>query len=647
MMAGVIFSFAWAPPAKAELIPSNRVQIRMEGFSLSGAYSEVAGQPTGAGKFKNGNVGDFPEGSCVPTLVRVTNNDEVAGEIELTPLFDYSSGGSYGILGFEQITTGLGNPHGDADDLNDFGFSGSDFSGASSFSTDDGNTVSANVSGPYSGQSGTDAPTPADASRHYSVMLQNVPSKATVYVLFCARLDLDASQYGGGAQLSVRTVEDGAENVPIQVSKLLVLPKLTLTKIVEGGTATADQWSFHISPAINGVSDFPIADGEDTVVIDNIEPDGTYAITESGPSDYQFKSGSGENCVFDGSAATTTLYAAKPQVTATCVFTNEYIEPVVMPKLTVTKVVVNDDGGTAVVSDFALFVGSTSVTSSEENSFAIGTYAVTETGSNVYAASFSGDCDGEGNITLEEGDIKTCTITNDDIAAVATGTADLSVVKSASPSTVQTGTSLDYLITLTNIGPDPASNAEVADILPASFIYVSSTASQGSYDSTTGIWSIGSMAVDATATLMINVTVTAAAGLYVNTATATALEYDPVHENDVASASVTVTAANNGGGTGGGGSTGGGTPTYIYTNTGGGGGLSSTSGGGATGFAPPAPIPQVLGVTDEAVVVEPAPAAPEPKVLGATDELPRTGAEPWMMLAGLGIVLGMVRRKIQ
>jgi uncharacterized repeat protein (TIGR01451 family) len=747
VMAGVIIGLGWAPAAKADPIPSNRVQIRMDGLSLSGAYSEVAGQPTGVGQFKNGNVGDYPEGSCVPIVLRVTNNDDVAGEIELTPYFDHSSGGSKGILSFELITTGLSNPYGDADDLNDFGFTGSDFSAASSFSADDGSSVGASVSGPYAGQAGSDAPAAGDAVRHYNVMLQSVPSKTTVYVLFCARLDLDASQYGGGSQLSVRTVEGGAENVPIQVSKLLVLPKLTLTKVVEGGTATADEWSFHVSPAINGVSDFPIADGLDTVVIDNIEPDGVYSITEFGPAGYQFKSGSGENCVFDGSTASTTLYAAKPQVTATCVFTNEYVTPVVLPKLTVTKVVVNDDGGAAVVADFTLFVGGMSVTSSEENVFATGTYAVTETGTSGYAATFSGDCDSTGQVTLAEGDIKSCTITNDDVdssggfvattgtlvvfklidsayggellpgdftlavsgttptpatfagsssgtavvlgagaysvsetnagdyvpsygegcaGTIAAGqtvncivtnrfspntttTADLSIVKTANASSIQTGTILDYLITLTNIGPDPATNAVVTDILPAGFIYQSSVASQGSYDSSSGAWTIGAMAVNATATLSIRVAVTAAAGLYVNTATATALEYDPVHENNVASASVTVQSANNGGGGntgGGGGSTGGGTPTYIYTSTGGG-GLSSTSGGGATGFAPPAPIPQVLGVTDEAVVVEPAPAAPEPKVLGATDELPRTGAEPWFILVALGVAMGLVRRKIQ
>ncbi len=223
-----------------------------------------------------------------------------------------------------------------------------------------------------------------------------------------------------------------------------------------------------------------------------------------------------------------------------------------------------------------------------------------------------------------------------------TKSADLSLTKSASASSIQSGTSLDYLIGLTNIGPDPATNAEVSDVLPAGFVYQSSVASQGSYSSSTGIWSIGPMAVNATATLSIKVTVTAAAGLYVNTATATALEYDPVHANNVASQSVSVVQS-------GGQNSGGGTVTYTYTNPGGG-GLSAGSGGGATGFAPvvapPAlPAPQVLGATDEAAPVEPVAAPPEPKVLGATDELPRTGTPAWLLLAAVAGVAVALRRE--
>lgn len=84
--------------------------------------------------------------------------------------------------------------------------------------------------------------------------------------------------------------------------------------------------------------------------------------------------------------------------------------------LTVTKVVVNDNGGTKVVSDFPLMVDDTAVTSGESNQFAEGSYTVSETGDSHYATTYSGACDGTPNVTVTNGQSATCTITNDDIA---------------------------------------------------------------------------------------------------------------------------------------------------------------------------------------------------------------------------------------
>lgn len=104
-------------------------------------------------------------------------------------------------------------------------------------------------------------------------------------------------------------------------------------------------------------------------------------------------------------------------------------------KLTVVKVVTNDNGGNNIVADFNLFVDdgfvSTNVSSGVEATLPVGTYGVSETGVSGYVASFSGDCDSEGNITLNPGDDKICTITNNDLSPnitlikVVTGTPPL------------------------------------------------------------------------------------------------------------------------------------------------------------------------------------------------------------------------------
>ncbi|MGH8991987.1 MAG: hypothetical protein ACRDZ7_10750 [Acidimicrobiia bacterium] len=87
-------------------------------------------------------------------------------------------------------------------------------------------------------------------------------------------------------------------------------------------------------------------------------------------------------------------------------------EPPVPASLTVTKVV---SGGSAVVGDFDLFVDQTQVTSGQANEFAAGSYIVSEGDHDGYVSTISGDCAAGGSITLSEGEVAACTITNDDI----------------------------------------------------------------------------------------------------------------------------------------------------------------------------------------------------------------------------------------
>lgn len=91
--------------------------------------------------------------------------------------------------------------------------------------------------------------------------------------------------------------------------------------------------------------------------------------------------------------------------------------------LTVTKVVTNDNGGNNVIGDFQLFVFNsiaTPVTSGVPTNLIADTYTVTESGISGYQATFSGDCDANGVVTLNPGDVKSCTITNNDIPAAIT-----------------------------------------------------------------------------------------------------------------------------------------------------------------------------------------------------------------------------------
>jgi len=125
--------------------------------------------------------------------------------------------------------------------------------------------------------------------------------------------------------------------------------------------------------------------------------------------------------------------------------------------------------------------------------------------------------------------------------------ADLSVTKTVNNATPNLGQSVIFTVSVTNNGPNAATNVAVSDTLPAGMTFVSSNPSQGTYNSGTGSWSVGSLAVSQTATLQITATVTSV-GAKTNTAQVSASDqFDPdstpgnsiATEDDQASAQLT------------------------------------------------------------------------------------------------------------
>lgn len=84
--------------------------------------------------------------------------------------------------------------------------------------------------------------------------------------------------------------------------------------------------------------------------------------------------------------------------------------------------------------------------------------------------------------------------------------ANLSLDKSVSDPTPLVATDITFTIDVTNSGPDAATNVEVTDVIPSGFAYVSDD-SAGAYDSNTGVWTVGNLAINQTASLTITVTV--------------------------------------------------------------------------------------------------------------------------------------------
>lgn len=103
-----------------------------------------------------------------------------------------------------------------------------------------------------------------------------------------------------------------------------------------------------------------------------------------------------------------------------------------------------------------------------------------------------------------------------DLATSPGRTANLRVSKTAN--NVTPGKSVSFTVTVTNGGPDTATDVRILDALPGGLTFVSATPSQGTYLSAgagvlpactaTGMWCVGTLNNGASATLTINATVT-------------------------------------------------------------------------------------------------------------------------------------------
>jgi uncharacterized repeat protein (TIGR01451 family) len=122
--------------------------------------------------------------------------------------------------------------------------------------------------------------------------------------------------------------------------------------------------------------------------------------------------------------------------------------------------------------------------------------------------------------------------------------ADLALAKRVNIPTPNVGDTVTFTVTLSNSGPSNATNVTMQDLLPAGLTFVSASPSQGNYNSGSGVWTLGTVANGASATLQLLASVASP-----NPATNTASishsdQFDPNTGNNTATATVTPQAAN-------------------------------------------------------------------------------------------------------
>jgi uncharacterized repeat protein (TIGR01451 family) len=114
---------------------------------------------------------------------------------------------------------------------------------------------------------------------------------------------------------------------------------------------------------------------------------------------------------------------------------------------------------------------------------------------------------------------------------------DLEITKDVAPIAPEPGDNVTYTIVVHNYGPGFATGVEVTESMPTEIIScetVDPTPTQGSYDSGTGVWSVGAMAPDTSATLILECQVDPQAdtGQVINEVTVTADQADGIPANN-------------------------------------------------------------------------------------------------------------------
>jgi SdrD B-like domain/Prealbumin-like fold domain len=171
----------------------------------------------------------------------------------------------------------------------------------------------------------------------------------------------------------------------------LIVKKIVIND--NGGTADAEDFLFSVN-AGNTVS-FE-EDGQNDLSVNA----GTYSIVEPVVSGYTTTYDNCSNLQIPNGG------------TVTCTITNDDQQAYI----TMVKVVINDNGGNAQPDDFDLTLEGNAVSSGVQVAVNPGTYTSAETLVTGYSfTGFSGDCDANGNTTVELGESKTCTLTNNDI----------------------------------------------------------------------------------------------------------------------------------------------------------------------------------------------------------------------------------------
>ena len=114
---------------------------------------------------------------------------------------------------------------------------------------------------------------------------------------------------------------------------------------------------------------------------------------------------------------------------------------------------------------------------------------------------------------------------------------DLKLAHTVDPQFALPGHEAIFEVLVENLGPDPASGVDVNYLRPTGYSYANHSASQGSYNSASGLWQVGTLAAGQSATLLVRTQVNGSGG-FTSSAQASSHSEDPDPFNNLAFAAV-------------------------------------------------------------------------------------------------------------
>ena len=300
-----------------------------------------------------------------------------------------------------------------------------------------------------------------------------------------------------GATWNIGFAANGSGNLDSLSCSLVEVKSITLTlskNLVNdnGGTAAASDWTLEANTA-GGAAELSGTTG----VTSSALTAGSYELSESGPAGYTQTRLDCDSGVLTG--ATLTLASGD---NVTCTF---YIDdqPV---SLSLVKVV-NNRVGSATANQWTLDAslggssiinGVTGTGAVSSNSLSAGDYVLSESGGPSAYLLESLNCDAgildssSNTLTLTNGENAICTFTNRDVVS------DYTVTKSVDDDTPNVGDTINFTLEVVNLGPDPAKNVIINDILPPGLTFVAASMTGGDTQNQSAPnleWMIGTLGV--------------------------------------------------------------------------------------------------------------------------------------------------------